>query len=134
MKFFKSKKSEKVKNLKFENRVGRLFMATMTNYQNKFPKPSQIISKFLLNLFGLRKPLKQTKCHSNKQKMALFQKVLICHSEPAIAGEESINSRHFHINLWIIHYAQNDKYGILFKINTFLQKAKYFFRKTPKID
>ena len=42
-----------------------------------------------------------------------FKKVLIRHSEPATAGEESINSRHFPINSWIFTlrctHSQNDE-------------------------
>ena len=45
-----------------------------------------------------------------------FKDNTIRHSEPALAGEESTNS-------WILRFAQNDEYGILSKINTFLKKS-----------
>ena len=76
--------------------------------------------------------------HISKNFRLFFKKVLICHSEPAKAGEESINSRHFSINSWILplRYAQgqNDKYGILSKINTFLKKSQKLknFKKLRK--
>ena len=55
---------------------------------------------------------------------ALFQKSVDLSLRAYEVGEESINSRHFPINSWILCYAHNDKCGILSKINTFLKKSQ----------
>ena len=71
-------------------------------------------------------------CKIDKFALALFQKSVDLSLRAYEVGEESINLRHFSINSWIILLccAQNDKYGILPKINSFLKKSLCILKRT----